>query len=250
MRVAALYDVHGNLPALEAALADAERVGADLILVGGDVAIGPMPREALDRLLALGDRAVYVRGNGDREIAEPPSAGELDLWQERTRWSAEQLDGGRLAFLAGLPDTVSLEIDGLGPTLFCHGSPRSDEEILTAISSEARVAAAVADVDEGVVVCGHTHVQFDRPAAGKRLVNAGSVGMPYEERPGAYWALLGPEVELRRTEYDLDAAAAAIRATGFPDADGLARENVLAVPGPAEATEHFERLARAANERK
>jgi predicted phosphodiesterase len=243
VRVAALYDVHGNLPALEATLEDVERAGADLILVGGDVAIGPMPREALDRLLALGDRAVYVRGNGEREIAEPPAAGELDLWQERTRWSAEQLDREQLGFLAGLPDTASLEIDGLGATLFCHGSPRSDEEILTAISSEARVAAAVEGVAEGVVVCGHTHVQFDRVVAGIRLVNAGSVGMPYEERPGAYWALLGPGVELRRTEYDLETAAAAIRATGFPDADGHARENVLAVPGPAEATEHFERLA-------
>ena len=81
--------------------------------------------------------------------------------------------------------------------LFCHGSPRSDEEILTRISSEERVAAAVADVSEDVVVCGHTHVQFDRRAAGKRLINAGSVGMPYEARPGAYWALLGPDVELR-----------------------------------------------------
>jgi predicted phosphodiesterase len=250
VRVAALYDVHGNLPALEAALAAVEQADADLIVVGGDVAIGPMPREALDRLLALGDRAVHVRGNGDREIAEPPAPGELDLWQERTRWSAERLDHEQLAFLAGLPDTVSLEIDGLGPTLFCHGSPRSDEEILTAISPEARVAAAVEGLAEGVIVCGHTHVQFDRAVAGKRLVNAGSVGMPYEERPGAYWALFGPQVELRRTGYDFEAAAAAIRATGFPDADGLARENVLAVPPPAEATEHFEGLARAAGERK
>jgi putative phosphoesterase len=243
MRVAALYDVHGNLPALEATLADVERAGADLILVGGDVAIGPMPREALDRLRALGDRALFVRGNGDREIAEPAPDGELDLWQRRTRWSAEQLDDERLGFLAGLPDVVSLEIDRLGATLFCHGSPRSDAEILTAISSEKRFAAAVEGVPESVVVCGHTHVQFDRTVAGKRLVNAGSVGMPYEERPGAYWALLGPEVELRRTEYDLDAAAEAIRATGFPDADALADENVLTVPGPAEATEHFEALA-------
>jgi predicted phosphodiesterase len=243
MKVAALYDVHGNLPALEATLADVERAGADLILVGGDIAIGPMPGESLECLLALGDRAVYVRGNGDREIAEPSAEGELDLWQERTRWSAEQLDAEQLGFLAGLPDTVSLAIDGLDRTLFCHGSPRSDEEILTAISSEARVSAAVEGVAEVTVVCGHTHVQFDRPVAGKRLVNAGSVGMPYEKRPGAYWALLGPEVELRRTEYDLDAAAAAIRATGFPGADALARENVLTVPGPAEATEHFERLA-------
>ena len=138
-----------------------------------------------------------------------------------------------------------MDVDGLGPVLFCHGSPRSDEEILTRISSEERVAAACAGVEEALVVCGHTHVQFDREVAGTRLVNAGSVGMPYEAEPGAYWALLGPDVELRRTAYDLEAAAAAIRATGFPGADELAAANVLTVPSAEEATEQFERLAEA-----
>ena len=132
--------------------------------------------------------------------------------------------------------------------LFCHGSPRSDEEILTRISPEERVAAAVADVSEEVVVCGHTHVQFDRRVAGKRLINAGSVGMPYEARPGAYWAVLGPDVELRRTDYDLEAAAAAIRVSGFPDAGELADENVLTVPSAEEATQQFERMAQALDE--
>ena len=103
---------------------------------------------------------------------------------------------------------------------------------------------------EPVVVCGHTHVQFDREAAGKRLVNAGSVGMPYEARPGAYWALLGPDVELRRADYDLEAAAEAIRATGFPAAAELAAENVLRVPSAEEATKQFEDMARAANDTK
>jgi predicted phosphodiesterase len=243
MRVAALYDVHGNLPALEAVLMEVEASEADAVVVGGDIAIGPMPRATLERLLALGERALFLRGNGDREIAEPPHGG--DLWEERTRWSASQLDRGQLAWLAALSDTQTVDVDGLGPVLFCHGSPRRDDEILTAISPEERVAAAVAGVAEPMVVCGHTHVQFDRQAAGKRLVNAGSVGMPYEAQPGAYWALLGPGVELRRTDYDREAAAEAIRATGFPAADELAAENVLTVPSAEEATEQFEAMARA-----
>jgi predicted phosphodiesterase len=243
MRVAALYDVHGNLPALEAVLTEVEASEPDAVVVGGDIAIGPMPRATLERLLALGERALFLRGNGDREIAEPPHGG--DLWEERTRWSASQLDRGQLAWLAALSDTQTVDVDGLGPVLFCHGSPRRDDEILTAISPEERVAAAVAGVAEPMVVCGHTHVQFDRQAAGKRLVNAGSVGMPYEAQPGAYWALLGPGVELRRTDYDREAAAEAIRATGFPAADELAAENVLTVPSAEEATEQFEAMARA-----
>jgi putative phosphoesterase len=241
MRVAALYDVHGNVLALEAVLAEVEALEVDAVVVGGDIAIGPMPREALERLLALGERALFLRGNGDREIAGRPEGD--DLWIQRTRWSAEQLERGQLAWLAALPDTQSVDVDGLGPVLFCHGSPRSDDEILTRISSQERVAAAVADVTEHVIVCGHTHVQFDREVAGKRLVNPGSVGMPYEAQPGAYWALLGPDVELRRTSYDLEAAAATIRATGFPEAEELAAENVLTVPTAEEATEQFERMA-------
>lgn len=243
MRIAVLCDVHGNLPALESVLTEVEASEADAVVVGGDIAIGPMPRATLERLLALGERALFLRGNGDREIADPPHGG--DLWEERTRWSASQLDRGQLAWLAALPDTQTVAVDGLGPVLFCHGSPRRDDEILTAISPEERVAAAVAGVAEPLVVCGHTHVQFDRQAAGKRLVNAGSVGMPYEAQPGAYWALLGPDLELRRTDYDLGAAAEAIRATGFPAADELAAENVLTVPSAEEATEQFEAMARA-----
>jgi predicted phosphodiesterase len=248
VRVAALYDVHGNLPALEAVLAEVQALEVDAVVVGGDVAIGPMPRASLELLLALREPARFVRGNGDREIAAETF--ERGLWGERTGWSAEQLERGQLAWLAALPDTQTVDVDGLGPVLFCHGSPRSDEEILTAISPEERVAPAVADVSEAVVVCGHTHVQFDREVAGKRLVNAGSVGMPYEARPGAYWALLGPDVELRRTEYDLEAAAAAVQATGFPAAEELGAENILTVPSAQEATQHFERLARAADDPK
>ncbi|MGH3022208.1 MAG: metallophosphoesterase family protein [Gaiellaceae bacterium] len=241
LRVAALYDVHGNLPALEAVLAEVERSRVDLVVVGGDVSNGPMPRECLERLRALGERAVFVRGNGDRELAAP-GAGD-GVWETRARWAAEQLDAEQRSFLAGLPETHSLRVEGLGGVIFCHGSPRSDEEIVTALSSEERVAPMLDGVRERVVVSGHTHVQFDRVVDGTRLVNAGSVGMPYEARPGAYWALLGPDVELRRTPYDAEKAAAAIRATGFPEAEELARENVLTTPSPHEAAEQFERAA-------
>ena len=181
MRVAALYDIHGNLPALEAVLAEVEEAEPDVVVVGGDVVLGPMPSETLELLLGLGERALFVRGNCDRLMNEEVTEGGLNA--DRARWSAEQLERGQRAWLAGLPDTQSVDVDGLGATLFCHGSPRSDEEILTAISSELRVAEAVAGVSEPVVVCGHTHVQFDRLAAEKRLVNAGSVGMPYESLP-------------------------------------------------------------------
>jgi len=243
VRVAALYDIHGNLPALEAALAEVERSGADLVVVGGDVAIGPMPRECLERLRALGDRALFVRGNGDREIATVSADEDDDLWATRTRWATGRLDEEELDFLAGLPETQSVRVRGLGRVLFCHGSPRDDEEIVTALSPDERVAPMLHGVSEPTVVCGHTHVQFDRVVGETRIVNAGSVGMPYEVRPGAYWALLDRGIELRRTGYDLEAAAAAVRASGVPGAEELANENVLTTPGPTEATEQFERMA-------
>lgn len=242
MRVAALYDIHGNLPALDAVLAEVEEAGAELVLVGGDVALGPMPRETVERLLSLGTGARFFRGNCDRELvgsnAEPEG-----LWAERSRWTAAQLTEEQRTLLAGLPETAVVEVDGLGPTLFCHATPRSDEEIVTRITPEERLREVLAGVEQAVVVCGHTHVQFDRSVGSVRLVNAGSVGMPYEGEPGAYWALLGPDVQFRRTPYDLEAAAGAVRASGFPGADEHASENVIASASATEATELFERSA-------
>ena len=245
-RVAALYDIHGNLPALEAVLAEVDELGADAIVVGGDVALGPLPRETLERLMSLDERALFVRGNADRALVEEAAAPprEDDAWAARTRWVAEQVADAQREFLATLlPGNAVLEIDGLGPTLFCHASPRSDEEILTRATPESRLREALGAVREAVVVCGHTHVQFDRALAGVRIVNAGSVGMPYEREPGAYWALLGPDVELRRTPYDVAAAAGRMRASGFPEADEFVREFVLSPATPEEATEAFERMA-------
>jgi putative phosphoesterase len=228
VRVAALYDIHGNLPALEAVLSELESVTPDLVVVGGDAVLGPFPRETLEALLALDERARFVRGNTDRSLEG---------------FAAEALTPEQRDFLSRLPLTVSLDVTGLGSVLFCHASPRSDEEIVTRLSSDTRLAPMLEGVAEEVVVGGHTHVQFDRQAAGKRLVNAGSVGMPYEDEPGAYWALLGPDVELRRTAYDLEAAVERIAASGYPDAEAWAREYVYAVNQPDDASRYFEEVA-------
>lgn len=233
MRVAALNDIHGNLPALEAVLAEVEREGADVVVCGGDVVGGPFPAEVFDRLTSLPDVRV-VRGNVDRLVVE----GSDEYGQD---WNAERarLGHARLAAVASWPLTVELEVESLGRTLFCHAIPTADEPIFTRITPDDEVVELIGDVDAGLVVVGHTHVQFDRRLPnGVRVVNAGSVGMPYERRRGAYWALLGPEVAPRHTEYDVEAAAAAIR-EAWPASEQQAGW-LLEPPDPDEATAYFE----------
>jgi putative phosphoesterase len=235
MSVAALYDIHGNLPALEAVLRDVPEDAT--VVIGGDIAAGPMPVETLELLQALGDRAAWIRGNADRD-----GGVESELWRRRTDWMWEKVGAESRRFLDGLPQTVSLHVDGLGETLFCHGSPRSDEEAITAVSGEERLRAILAGAGTAVVVCGHTHHQFDRRVDGVRVVNAGSVGMPYEGQRGAYWTLLGPDVEHRHTEYDVDTAVEAIRASGYPDPGELI-EILTEPPSAREAAEELEERA-------
>jgi putative phosphoesterase len=249
MRVAALYDIHDNLDALEAALGEVERERVELILIGGDIVSGPLPRATLERLLALGERVRCIRGNADREVVAAfdglsPDAGLADEVRAITEWTAGQLERRHRDVLAGLPGTLALEIAGVGAVLFCHGSPRSDEEILTRATPEARLREALAGVRQDVVVCGHTHMPFDRRVDGVRVVNAGSVGMPYGA-PGAHWLLLGPEegIAPRRTDYDRERAAARIRASGYPLATDFAENNVLRPPTAEEAIAVFERMA-------
>lgn len=220
MRVAALYDVHGNVPALDAVLAE---VDADVVVIGGDFLAGPWPQETFERLRALGGDVRFIRGNADREIVEekqglaPPEVMEF----VRARLSPDAF-----AFLRELPLTVSV-----GELLFCHATPRNDEEILTRISPDERWRAALDGVDAAVVVCGHTHIQFDRRIDDIRVVNAGSIGMPYEHQPGAYWALLDDgDVELQRTVYE--PGDLSVWPGDWPEAS------------PEEATEFFEKLSR------
>jgi putative phosphoesterase len=230
MRVAAISDIHGNLPALEAVLEEVERERPDLIVSCGDVASGPMPAETLERLIALRN-ARFVQGNADRGLVDefdgtPP--GEMP--GPFRDWCAGQITKPQRDFLAGFEHTVLLDgVDGLGRVLFCHASPRNDMDVFTVETPIERVRTLLAGVDADVMICGHTHMQFDRRIDGIRVVNAGSVGMS-SGRPGAYWAMLGPDVQLRRTDYDRDAAAQRIRAKDWEDAEEFAAENVVTVP--------------------
>ena len=188
--IATLYDVHGNLPALEAVLAELPEDAT--IVVGGDVCTGgEQPAETLERLRALGDRVVWIRGNADRELkpGEPGLAPPELAEATRARLSAEQLD-----FLYALPATAQID-----RVLYCHATPRNDTDIFTERTPEEKLREIFESVDADVVVCGHTHSQFERTIAGKRVINSGSVGHPYEDAPGAYWLL---DLEPRRTEYD------------------------------------------------
>lgn len=224
-RIAALYDIHGNLPALEAVLDDVRRLGVDIIVVGGDVLPGPMPRDCLDVLYSTGIRTEFLHGNGESAALSASGGGSLEQVPEAFRpaiqWSAGQLPDDYATALAKWPLTTRLDADGIGDTLFCHATPRNDTEIFTRLSPDDRILAMFAGVDSALAVCGHTHMQFDRTVGPLRVVNAGSVGMPFAE-PGAYWLLLGPDVQLRRTSYDLEAAAARVRRTDFPGADAFA----------------------------
>jgi len=215
---------------------------------GGDVAWGPMPAQTIERLRGLGNLVRFVMGNTDREMVAAydggATTGEAPGLVERwTDWSAHQLSRSQRDFLAGFQWRCSVQIDGLGQTLFCHGSPRSDSEIITALTRTDRLAPMLADVAEDVVVCGHTHVQFDRHCLGRRIVNAGSVGLPYQGEPGAYWLLLGPDVDFRRTNYDVAAAVRTMSANAFPHIEELLKESLLEPVSPRAVSEQFEHQA-------
>lgn len=249
MRVAVLCDIHGNPPALDAVLAEAERERVDAFVIGGDAAAGPLPAETIEQLMALDRPAHLVRGNADREIVEAYDHGLTDIERledpslRSAAFAAGCISVAQRDFLAGFAQTVELELEGLGPALFCHGSPRSDDEIVTRITPDPRLLEILAGVDQPTVVGGHTHQQFDRTVDRWRFINAGSVGMPYEGARGAYWALLGPDVELRRTDYDVDRALAEMRRGGFPDIDEMLQESLIAPVDPREVAEFFESQA-------
>ena len=208
MRVAALADVHGNAPALEAVLDEVRRESIDLIVFCGDLTWGPLPNETLALVRALELPARFVRGNADRSVGV--------VHDERGTWLAAQHDEEATRFVNGFDASVVVDVDGLGATRFVHGSPRSDEECVTPRTPAERVREFMAGVPERVVVTAHVHVSYDRVVDGLRLVGPGSVGRPYEGERGARWALLGPDVEPRRTDYDHEATAEFYRASGIP----------------------------------
>src|SRR6476620_6991626 len=242
MRVAAIYDIHGNLHALEAVLEDIRHASVDRMVVGGDIVPGPMPCETLDRLSDLDIAAQFIQGNGEvavlKQIAGKESASVPQQFREVVRWTAQQLRPQHERLLASWPKTLRFEIPGFGDVLFCHATPRNENEVFTRRTPEDRLLTIFEGVNASLVVCGHTHMQFDRIVGKIRVVNAGSVGMPFG-KPGGYWLLLGPDVQLRHTPYDLDKAADCIRATSYPDAQNFAARNVLQPPSEKEMLEVF-----------
>jgi predicted phosphodiesterase len=212
--------VHGNLPALEAVLAE---VGDAQLVFGGDVAWGPLPVETVDRIRSLD--ALALRGNADRDLGD--------------EWLEKQLGAERLDWLTALPEQIELDVEGVGRVLFCHGSPRSDEEMLLRTASDERFTEILVGVDADVVVCGHTHMQFERAVGDKRVVNAGSVGLPYGA-PGAHWVELGPDIRHRRTPYD----PSPLRASQWPRAAEIISV-IASPPSEEEAIAEFEALIEA-----
>jgi putative phosphoesterase len=239
MKILALYDIHGNREALEAVLADPRAAGADAVVVGGDAVPGPFNRDVLDRLAALDAPVHWVRGNGEREVAEAVGApASDDFVMQLAARGADELGDGRARALGALP--LTLELDGV---LFCHATPRRDDEILTRVSAPERWAQALAGVTAPLVVAGHTHQQDDRVIGGVRFVNAGSVGLPYEGDGAARWLWIADGTpDLRATPYDARGAGERILAAGWPDERSFAAALIDPVD-PREITELFEARA-------
>ena len=252
MRVAVLCDIHGNLPALNAVLAEVASAGVDRIVIGGDVVPGPMPRECLDRILTTDVPVQFVHGNCERSVLAQMAAlqgAPVTYWgttsgnplpeqdQQVMRWTALTLGPDDARLFAAWPRMLTVDVDGLGKVLVCHATPRSETEIVLKTTAEQKLLPIYETLGVSVVVCGHTHMPYDRRIGSTRVVNPGSVGAPFGE-PGAYWALLGPDVELKRTPYDLTSAAAAIRATAHPSADEQAR-HILEPPAEKAMLELF-----------
>lgn len=247
MRIAALYDIHGNLPALEAVLAEIGDSGVDRIVVGGDVMPGPMPHETMAALLDLDRPVDFLRGNGEREILSLLRGNGLsgavpETYHEAMRWVARDLTAQQAGFVATWPMTIRASLPEVGEILFCHATPRDDDEIFTRLTPVERLVSIFASASASIVVCGHTHMQFDRLIGNVRVVNSGSVGMPFGS-PGADWLLLGPGVELRHTPYDLVDGARRVRSTAYPKASEFADNYLLAPPSEAAMLEVFEPLA-------
>ena len=244
MRIAAIYDIHANLPALEVVLQELHDLKVDHIVVGGDVLPGPMPQETIHTLLDVEIPTVFIHGNGDREVLAQMEGIESDWyrtaperWREPVRWTAQQLQGNQ-RLLLNWPSTYQLGIPGLGQVLFCHATPRNDTEIFTRVTPETSLLRLFEKLGVEMVVCGHTHMQFDRMVGTTRVVNAGSVGMPFGE-PGADWLLLDPGVQLRHTRYDFLSAADRIRRTSYPQADDFAAGSILHPPTEEETLVAF-----------
>jgi predicted phosphodiesterase len=226
---------------LDAVFDEVRQARVDRVVVGGDVLPGPMFREAIARLREFEIPTVFIQGNCERAVLDVRAGIMPDLPEsahETIRWTSDALIPPYAEILASWPKTLLFEIQEIGTVLFCHGTPRHENELFTALTAEGRLLSIFEGLDVDLVVCGHTHMQFDRMVGTTRVVNAGSVGMPFGEA-GADWLLLGPDVNLRHTSYDLAAAAESISHTDYPGAADFAKNYVLHPPSAAQMLEAF-----------
>jgi Calcineurin-like phosphoesterase superfamily domain len=204
-----------------------------------------MPRETIEYLVDLDIPVQFIQGNGEVDVLAEMAGVEVsrvpEQFREAVRWSARQLRPEHEQLLANWPSTCRLDIRGLGEVLFCHATPRSDTEIFTRLTPEDGLLPVFEGLNVAAVVCGHTHMQFDRTIGNVRVANAGSVGMPFGE-PGAYWLLLGSNIQLQRTTYDLAKAAERIRATNYPQAQDFAARKILQPLSEREMLEAFSKV--------
>ena len=220
-RLACLADGHGNVAALDAVLASPEFATADAVAFLGCMTTGPEPDVVMERCEALAIPCFFLAGNGERNVIEL-AGGREDLSWLIGRWIVEHHSSRAVAALRDWPETLVADVVGLGGVRLVHGSPRSDVELLTPATPPERITAATRDVAEDVIVHGHTHLQYDRLVAGRRVVGCGSVGLPYTSAGfGAEWTLLGPDVIPVRTVYDLEEARRRIIASDYPSAQFL-----------------------------
>ena len=211
MRVAALYDVHAMPWALEAVLRDVSDAEVDTVVFGGDFLCGPYEAETLALVQSV-EGAQLIRGNCEREAEMP--------------------------WLRTLP--AALTLDGV---LYCHSTPDDDMPIVTAVTPVEVLDELFATVSEDTVVIGHTHHQFDRRASRVRVINAGSVGMPYEGEVAAFWAVIdGGEPQFRKTPFDVAAAIAELESSEWAGAGEFVAENLRAAVPREEAIAHFESM--------
>ena len=244
MRIAAIYDIHGNAPALESVIENAAAEQVDHIVIGGDVVSGPMPKETLGALLQVEVPLHFVCGNADREIIAYMSGGGTseevpEKGRQQIAWVAQQLESEYRELLSTWKDTVRLQSTALGEVLFCHATPQNDTTIFTRLTPEDLLLPKFSETAANLVVCGHTHMQFDRTIGKVRVVNAGSVGMPYGER-GAHWLMIDSDVQFRCTLYDFEKAANRVRTTGYPDAEEFAERTILRPHSEAAVLDVFE----------
>lgn len=230
MKIAAIYDIHANPNALNAVLNEIEESDVELIIIGGDVIAGPLPNETLTLLKQASTPMRFILGNAESEVLRHLNGEKIRGLSERAneeaRWVSNQLTDENKIWISNWDKTITIDMANFGKVLFCHGTPRSNVEIFTRLTPVKKLASIFEDVAASIVVCGHTHIQFDITIGDNRVINAGSVGMPFG-KTGSDWILIDNIFEFKHTDYDLNEAAENIRKSNYPQAESFLKNNVL-----------------------